>query len=216
MGLTIDDIDQRFRANIARVRGLVTTFESLAGKGRGRSTVADADVLRAAVVFLHATPEDLLRSSEELRLPIAKAEAFRRPGSPGDSWLHLPEPGDDKGKMKFTMVDLARFRGQTVDAIFEQAVDRYLTISNYNNVGDIKTTLDRTNLITAWMDSDALRLSAMMARRHWIAHRADVNQKRGSGQHAAKHIAKQDVLNWVACVESLGERVLKTLRGGPP
>ena len=62
-------IRQRFGENLDRVRNLVSLYSSSVGVGQGRRTVQDADILRAAVVLLHATLEDLLRSLAEWKLP---------------------------------------------------------------------------------------------------------------------------------------------------
>src|SRR5690606_5136970 len=74
----IVDIGDEFRLNLARVEELVETYTLLKTSSSagphgqpavaGRAT-ATTDVLRAAVVFLHATMEDLYRRLEELMLP---------------------------------------------------------------------------------------------------------------------------------------------------
>ena len=43
-----------FLINLGRVENLIKVYEASSGRGRGRKTVLDADVLRAAVVFAHA------------------------------------------------------------------------------------------------------------------------------------------------------------------
>jgi hypothetical protein len=76
------EIESRFKANLARVRQLVQTYEGLVGGGAGRSSVANTDILRAAVVLLHATMEDLIRSVSEWKLPTAPAAAFHEMAFP--------------------------------------------------------------------------------------------------------------------------------------
>jgi hypothetical protein len=120
---TKQDIEDRFVANIARVRGLVTTYNDLLALGPGRPSVQQADLLRAAVILLHAALEDLLRSMEGLRFPEASPAAFEQ--------LRLAPHGSvEKPKEKFTLVDLAAYRGQSVDDVIRKAIDLHLERSN--------------------------------------------------------------------------------------
>ena len=59
------EIEHRFADNLTRVESLVAAYDTqVAARGAaGRVAVPTADLLRAAVVFLHATLEDLLRSA---------------------------------------------------------------------------------------------------------------------------------------------------------
>ncbi|HEY8375764.1 MAG TPA: hypothetical protein VIK91_04705 [Nannocystis sp.] len=68
-----------------------------------------ADVVRAAVVFLHATLEDLLRSGEEIRFPVAPARAFERM-----RWVLPSRKNDEKEREKehLTLGEFAAFRGR--------------------------------------------------------------------------------------------------------
>ena len=58
-----------FDQNIVRVNNLISVF-STNKKSPKRHSVAEADVLRAAVVFLHAAFEDYLRDVLVQLLPI--------------------------------------------------------------------------------------------------------------------------------------------------
>ena len=82
------------------------------------------------MVLLHATLEDLLRGLAEWKLPTAPATSLDR----------IPLAGSGKPKERFALVDLAEFRGQTVDAVIAQSVDAYLERSSYNHPGEIART----------------------------------------------------------------------------
>jgi hypothetical protein len=112
----------------------VNTYNALLGT-RGRPPVGDADILRAAVLLLHAALEDLLRSTEELRLPL--------PTIPPDvfkTFKFVPPSGKD-AKERFTLEDLAAYRGQSVDDVFSKAIESYLDRSNYNNIADVRSAI---------------------------------------------------------------------------
>jgi hypothetical protein len=202
--LTKQDIEDRFSANVGRVQSLVNTYNILVGPGGGRSSVEHADVLRAAVLLLHAALEDLLRSTEELRLPLPTV-----PPKVFEALKFVPPSGVWKdAKEKFTLADLAAYRGQSVDDVIGRAIELYLDRSNYNNIADVKSAIDRAGLMNPLTNDDAATIEAMMKRRHWIAHRADPNPMSGRGHHAAQSIGRSQVDGWVSVVESFGKALL--------
>lgn len=203
---TKQEIDDRFTGNVARVRGLVSLYSTLVGSsGAGRPSVEHADVLRAAVILAHAAIEDLLRSTEELRLPNALPEALLG--------LRLAPPhGTLKdAKEKFTFVELSAYRGQSVDEVIERAIGLYLEKSNYNNIAEVKQALQRAGVAHTFSPAEAATIEAMMKRRHWIAHRADRNTLIGPGHHAVQPIGRDVVDGWISVIESFGKSVLVNL-----
>ncbi|MDX9723981.1 MAG: hypothetical protein RBU37_24740 [Myxococcota bacterium] len=203
---SVDSIEERFRANLNRVTKLVELFKEHAS-GRGRAAVAETDVLRAAVVLLHAALEDLLRSIEEILLPTMPPETF-------DGWkLSLPSTPRSQ-KERFTLKELLEFREKTVDEVLVLAIQQYLAHSNYNSFGELAAAVKRVGLNVTPLRPHQPDLDAMMQRRHWIAHRADRNVRAGRGQHAAQHLADSTVAKWAKAVEDAGFTLLQQLRMG--
>jgi hypothetical protein len=210
--LTKEEVADRFTNNIGRVQSLVKTYTSLIKPGQGRSSVEQADVLRAAIILLHAALEEVMRSTEELHLPNAKKEAFKL-------LKFMPLSGYGNGPEKISLVDLAGYRNQTVNDIFDQAIAFHLDRSNYNNITDLIQPLDRLDLQHEFLSDDTnseakvlrISLEAMMKRRHWIAHRADRNPKSGTGHHVAQSISPKTVSSWIAAVEKFAKLVIAQL-----
>jgi hypothetical protein len=198
--ISADDIRRRFRKNLGRVRHLLEVFGTL-HPGTGRPSELHADVVRAAVVFLHASLEDLLRSSEELRLDHAPAKAFE-----GLRWV-APQTGG-YGKDKIGLVDLAQYRGHTVDEVLRRAFERHHEKSNYNNEYDVVGALERMGIPDQGFKAHFADLSAMMARRHLIAHRADSNRK---NPKYTNPIGVKLVEKWVMTTLSFGEQLLSSI-----
>lgn len=163
--VAVNDIRDRLRLNLGRVQRLVDLHGSVESKGSPTKT----DVLRAAIVFLHATLEDVIRSTLELRLPTANPE-------------HLAMLGfavGDKTKDRISMSELARHRGQSVDELIAARISAHLDESNFNNPRDLVHALERCSLDTSLLDPYRKKLAAMMQRRHLIVHRADSNRNAG-------------------------------------
>jgi hypothetical protein len=153
------------------VRGLIiASYERALPGVKGRPTLAETDIFRGAVGFLHASLEDLLRSILEWKLPsTVKPE-------------HLDDVALDGEKLRrYTLGDVARHRGRTVDDLIDRSVKGYLERSKFNNVDEVAGVLVRSGLATAVLDAHGLDLESMMKRRQWIVHRADRNQARGQG-----------------------------------
>jgi hypothetical protein len=195
-----DDISRRFEANIARVGRLVDAYEAALPGVQGRPNVTTTDILRGAVVFLHASLEDLLRGILEWKLPsTAKL----------DDLDDVPLVGQKPGK--YTLGDIARHRGQTVDELIDRSVKAYLERSNFNNVAEIADVLARAGIATAVLKTHGSDLESMMKRRHWIVHRADRNQAQGQGQFPAQSLHPNTVKAWKSTVEGFGKAVLALL-----
>lgn len=194
-----DEIMQRFESNLSRVRHLVTAYEGALPGTQGRPSVATTDILRAAVVFLHAALEDLLRALLEWKLPLAKAEQL-------DDVQLLGEK-----LRKYTLADFAKHRGSTVDDVVARSVRFSLERSNFNSVQEVAAALVKANVDQKIVDPYASHLEAMMKRRHWIVHRADRNDARGLGQFPARSLHPATVKTWLASVESFAQSLLALL-----
>ena len=185
-----EDIRERFAANLARVKNIQAIYESTSRLKGGRRGVQEVDLLRAAVVLLHASLEDVLRSVAEWKLPAARPDAL----------AEIPLAGTKRGA-RVGLEELATHRGRTVDDVIADSVREYLERSNYNHPGDIKTILEKVELDPKLADPYAVELAAMMTRRHWIAHRADRNPQKGTGHHPAKSLPNAVVSRWIEAVE---------------
>jgi len=195
-----DEIRDRFLDNLDRVQRMVETYESSVGKGKGRRPVEQTDLLRAAVILLHATMEDLLRSLCEWKMPSANPEAFSE----------VPLVGT-RGKTRFGLQELAGFRGQTVDEVITRSVSEFLEKSSFNHPGDIKDALEKVGLESRMVNNYAADLAAMMSRRHLIAHRVDRNPSKGPGHLAVTSLSSGEVSYWIATVTRFGNELLSKI-----
>ena len=159
-----------------------------------------SDILRSAVVFLHATLEDFLRSLLEWKLPTAQASYLK----------DVPLAGK-KPRSTYTLDDLALFRGSTVNDLISRSVADHLDRSNFNDPGEVAAVLERIGLLPSLLDPYRGKIGPLMKRRHWIVHRADRNTATGSGQHAALGLQKATVETWLNAVKQFGTSVLNQI-----
>ncbi|NUQ51360.1 MAG: hypothetical protein HUU19_01530 [Phycisphaerales bacterium] len=194
---------ESFGINLGRVRNLLSNYTTITGAGSGRRATEDTDLLRAAVVFLHATLEEVLRELERWKLP----------GAPQDQLKNVPLKGlSQTGRAeKFWLSDLATFRGQGVDQVIAESIDEMLDRSNYNDLGDVSRVLALAGVNDVAVDAAKARLAPAMARRHKIVHQADRQDQPGKGFGPATPIDKPTVSDWIDDVEHFVTEVFKHL-----
>lgn len=195
---------ERLASNIGRVHNLVSTYRLLVGHQRGRKSIGHTDVLRSAVVLLHASLEDFLRSLASCYLPSASSEVL--------NLIPLKVAGKASRAERFSLGSLKEHLGKLVDDLIKESVEAYLERSNYNNTTEIVALLASLEI-----DVDPCRqffpeLDKMMSRRHQIVHRADCVTDTGKGRHSATSLSVTTVERWIQNVFSFHGTVLYQLQ----
>jgi len=172
------------------------------GSGRGRRDHSKTDVLRSAVVMLHAAMEDLLRSIAYWKLPAASAQTL------GKIPLVSIAPA-----LKFSLGDLSSHRGKTVDEVIESSVNGYLERSNYNNTDEVAAFLGSVGIDVNQVNAHFSNIDPVMKRRHQIVHRADQDDDAtGRGHYRVTSIGVKKVENWISSIEAFGNAVLNEIQ----
>ena len=200
----LEDINKTLNDNLARVENLVATFEAqpaVAGQ-RGRRSAQVLDLLRAGVVFLHASLEDMLRSIAYWKLPMADAGVIDE----------VPLTGIGNNPKKFLLGSLVPHRGKTVDELISESVSAKLDRSNFNNTGEVAALLKSVGVSVENVNSEFEELDKLMERRHKIVHRADRQDAvTGSGDHQVRAINEETVRDWATSVKNFAEKLTEEL-----
>ena len=199
----LDQMRYNLDQNLARVENLVITYETDPdAQGQGRKSAQVLDILRAAVVLLHATLEDVLRTTASWKLPTASSAALN----------DIPLVGLGSSPKKFFLGELAAFRGKRVDEVLTESVQAHLEKSNYNNLGEIRALLNGIGVDESSMTPFFAALQELTDRRHQIVHRAD-RQPRvvGSGDHQIRGINRQTVRGWAQAVRAFSDALFAQL-----
>lgn len=184
---------ERFVQNLARVSSLINLYEFLTELDKGMS---ESDVLRSAVVLLHASLEDLLRSIASAHLPRTDNEFIQKIPLAG-----LPRSG------KYTIGDLVQHRGKSVDQVLDESIDQWLDKHSFNHTNDIRGMLTELGMPVDYFSATYETLDRMIERRHLIVHRAD---RTGDGSVAG--ITPEDVTSWVDNVLEFMRRAIYQLQ----
>ena len=150
------------------------------------------DVLRSAVVFLHATLEDFLRSLAMQYLVSAEESVLNE----------IPFAGNARAE-KFWLGKLAQFRGRTVDEVIADSVRQHLNHSTYNSAGEVAGFLESISFDVKHVRDLLPEVDAMMKRRHQIVHRADRDD-----DNRPATLDLEAVMNWITATNKLMAQIL--------
>lgn len=193
----LEQITERLDRNVERVRNLASLYRA---EGQGRRGVQDTDVLRAAVVLLHAGMEDYLRS-----LLIWKVDTFG-PDVLKEYRLQL----GDEWKTTVALQDLHLLRGRSVDEIIDASVRTQIrTYQTFSSVEAVQKALKRCGIDAGRVHAqDYQQLGEMIGRRHHIVHHADRDEDaQGRGNHRTRSIGRRHVSGYLSAVVALRDFV---------
>lgn len=177
-------IEKRTKENIARVKNLINTYELM----KNNNGQHDTDILRAAVVFLHATLEDCLRSIAYEKLPSASQSELNKIGE------------------KISLGKVAEYRNKTVVELINDVAYAHLERKTYNNTTEIKSAL---NSFSIKVDDKIIKnMEIVMQRRHKIVHRADRGNKEDGEIGRITAIQSTHVSKWADDVELFVDSIL--------
>lgn len=156
--------------------------------------IAD-DIYRGAVVLAHAGLEDFLRNVARCQLEQYSAEMLK----------DIPYVGSKRNPdKKFSLLELAQFKGKTVDEVVSESVEEYLETKSFSNTTQVAGWLQRFK-VEVDVEFYSPFVAELMERRHRIAHAADYAE----GDRAPKW-TDSDHLNmamWVCALESLAMEI---------
>lgn len=199
-------VEDNFIQNLERVKSLVAFYTNHPDtKVPSGEKEEPLDILRAAVVFLHASLEDLLRSIAYYQLPYASSDVLDE----------IPLAGFSNAK-KFTLGELAKHRDENVKWLIQESIYEYLKRSNFNNLGEIIKLIKSMKIDTLKVNKRFKDLAGLMERRHQIVHRADrlteEDEEWEPDNTKIRVITKESVLGWISAVEDFGISIIEEWR----
>jgi hypothetical protein len=192
---------EKFEENSDRVTNLVLLHATLKQNQQFCSDPSLDDILRASIVFTHASLEDFLRTLASELLPLANEEALNQ----------IPLNGlNASGRTeKFFLGNLARFRGKLVDDVIQESVFSSLQRSTYNSTNDIAQLLKSLGIDVSKINRSFPKIEELMQRRHLIVHRADKVKQTDLDEEEILEIDSSKVIDWLKAVLELIADILR-------
>jgi len=196
MGARLLPYFARLAENNQRVNRLLQFFDEDLKEREGGE-----DILRAAVVLIHASLEDFLRTLASELLPAGDENSLKD--------IPLAGSGSFGRNEKFVLGQLAQHRGKTVDELLRQSVADNLGRSNYNNTKEIAQLLTKIGFKPEEHNDEFAASDQMLQRRHQIVHRADRVDARPVP--VLQHIERPQVADWLTATYNFTARLIVPL-----
>ena len=161
----MDFTNGEFRENQRRVENLISAAKDLS-VGPPAQIELSQDVLRAAVVFLHSSLEEIVRNLYVQRLPnVQNRESLNR--------IPLLTDPPNIRPTQVLLGQLAQFRGQFVENVIVRSIEAYVSSFNLNNTTQLAQSLQLLEIEVVKLEEYFPELNRLMARRHQIVHQMD-------------------------------------------
>ena len=161
------------------------------------------EILRAAVVLIHAQLEDFLRTIAGNLLPQASEACLDE----------VPLLGLGKEKKKFYLGKLAEHRGKSVDDLLRESVVEHLKRTTYSSTEEIGNLLKDLGFDPSQHNKNFPMIQRMIERRHQIAHRADRVEESANLVGPFTPITTVDVYIWLEATHDLMQSLNGALAG---
>jgi hypothetical protein len=190
----------RIVVNLFRAENLVRSADALYPNPPEGLQLYKQDIIRAAVVFLHATLEDFLRYVGSMYLPQCGEDVLNRVALVGSSDVLRPE--------KFFLGRLVSHRGKSVDQVISESVAAYLDRVSFSDTGEVSRLLEAIGVPLEPLRRFYAPLSSLMARRHQIVHKGDLVPSSSDEPREAMAIDPAVVMEWHAAVKAFISAVI--------
>jgi len=191
-------ISSKFYGNIRRVISLST----LPFQGTTRQLESNdlkSDIFRSAIVLLHSSLEDFLRSIALWQLPRKASEEVLD---------KICFQGTEKRKIG--LGSLKSYEDETARDIIEASVKEHLEKVSYSKTDSVAELLKNIGLQADHFKEYYPEISKLMERRHKIAHFADLENDNNC-DYDLEPIDRKDIACWIETVDRFGKEVLRTL-----
>ncbi len=201
------DAYETFLENNRRVENFISMYESVPKNKRPVCRGAlDTDILRAGVVFLHASLEEYLRTvilnSKLEQLEYGSDAKFALSG------VNLPD--DNSGgssEKKYRLSELYRYKGKDVGELLRESLESKVSFMTFNGYKQMVGSLKDVDIVLSLDDKTCKAVDDCTRRRHKIVHEADKSRHTGNGDYRTTPIKTTQLELWMRSVNKLVKTV---------
>lgn len=192
---------QEAEENIRRVRNILDLHQKAEAVDIGTNEER-GELLRAAVVFLHSSIEEMVRNLFIERLPNLDRDFINE--------LSFSEYGQTNRVKGVLLGDLAHhYRGRFVDNVVLDALNAHLDRLNINNADQLVAVLRKVGIDTSNLTPYLNDLGQIMRRRHQIVHQMDREDALDPDLRPITAIGIKDVERWLQATGRLHIEIMK-------
>lgn len=189
-----------FGENMQRAQTLIRIYKNLAEAQRDKAVIHYTDILRSAVIFMHAALEELIRSliivtyANAPQIEIDKVPLFSQRRS--------------RQAEKFLLGALIEHKHLTVDQIIQKSVESYFQNQTFNNRADLARAMEIIGLKKEAVKNLLPTLDVMLDRRHQIVHRVDRPKSKDNQWIRATSLSPRHVEKWAITTLEFGSHLI--------
>lgn len=185
-----------FGENMERSERLIMLYNALVQSEHVKGSVHSTDILRAAVVFMHAALEELIRSLIVAACASApKAEIDKVP---------LFSPKRSRQAEKFLLGALIEYKHLTIEDLIQKSIEQHFRNQTFNNRADLMRAMEIIGANKKLADKMLPTLDSMLDRRHQIVHRVDRPKIEDDQWIRATSLSPRHVEKWAKTVREFG------------
>ena len=197
-----DFTNGEFAENMVRVSNLIAAAQKLATQNVNDAESAD-DVLRAAVMFLHSSMEEIIRNLYLYKLPSVGQEALNK-------IPFVTQEGAHRSK-GILLGDLYRYQGFFVDNVIRESINNYVNTLNINNAEQLAECLKLAEIQVEPLRQFFSQLNSLMKRRHQIVHQMDRANELDPLSGPINQIDATLVSDWKQALEGFADTLFKSV-----
>ncbi len=195
------------RENVARVDNLIENFKELDSHNLGEPAHRN-DLLRACVVFLHSTIEELVRNLFVEKLPSLPRNVL-------DEIPFSIHRSSDRPKGIMLGELLHEYRGVFLENIALDSINSYVKVMNINDTVQLATQLKKVQIDKVPLEPTFPDIDGLMKRRHQIVHQMDRSNALDPDTAPVTDITLSQVETWRHSTVRLIELILKQVATPP-
>ncbi|MNN16997.1 hypothetical protein D3C81_1301620 [compost metagenome] len=190
--------------NLSRVKSLLDLFQQSSINDIGTHDQR-SELLRAAVVFLHSSIEEIVRNLFVDRLPKLSTEVLNEL-----TYSKYGPTNRSKGVMLGDL--LLNHSGRLVDNVIFDAINSYIDRLNINNSDQLVAQLQKIQIETQPIKPFLLEIDSLMKRRHQIVHQMDREDALDPDTRPISRIDVDSVKNWTDSVSQLHSEIIRQVK----
>jgi len=196
----VEMIEVESTQNLERARSLIECYKLLELYNLG-SPLHRGDLLRACVVFLHSTIEELVRNLFLSRLPHCDRSVLNEIPFSSHEANHRA-----RGVLLGDLLE--NFQGKLVENVIIDSINAYVDVLNINNTDQLSAHFVKVDVEISPLRSLMSDLNTLMFRRHQIVHQMDRSDRLDPDREPVTEITLDLVEKWFQATEELVNRVV--------
>lgn len=180
--------DIESRENVERVDNLIENFKELDSRNLGEPGNR-SDLLRACVVFLHSTIEELIRNLFVERMPSLPRNVL------DEIPFSVHKSSNRSTGIKLGEL-LEEYRGRFLENIALDSINAYVDVLNINDTDRLATLLKKVQIDTVPLELVFPDINELMKRRHQIVHQMDRTNALDPDTGMVTDITLTQVIKW--------------------